>query len=512
MSQEVRVRFAPSPTGALHIGGVRTALYNYLFAKKQGGKFLLRIEDTDQARFVPGAEDYIKEALDWMGISPDESPWHGGPHGPYRQSERKSIYKEYAMDLLEKGHAYYAFDTAEELDAMRQRLTAARVVSPQYNSITRTQMKNSLTLPADEVKARLEAGEPYVIRVKIPRKEEVRLQDKVRGWVMVHSNTLDDKVLMKSDGMPTYHLANIVDDHLMKITHVIRGEEWLPSAPLHVLLYRFLGWEESMPTFAHLPLLLKPDGNGKLSKRDAEKHGFPLFPMSWTDPDSGQVADGFRDQGYLPEALVNFLAFLGWNPGDHRELFTLEELVEAFTLERIGKSGTKFDINKAKWYNEQYLRKKSDHELAAYLTADLKKEGIQIPQDNAEKIVSVMKERATFPADLWKEGRFMIFAPETFDTQVAEKKWNADAAKVLTAYSEKLEALQEPLDAATAKELLAVSAEECGVKLGKVMQAVRLAITGVGAGPDLMQVFEILGKEELIKRIGFSLKTLGIAG
>lgn len=512
MSQEVRVRFAPSPTGALHIGGVRTALYNYLYAKKTGGKFLLRIEDTDQNRFVPGAEDYIKESLDWLGICPDESPWNEGSFGPYRQSERKSIYKQYAMDLLEKGHAYYAFDTAEDLDAMRQRLAAARVVSPQYNSITRTQMKNSLTLPADEVKARLDAGEPYVIRVKIPRKEEVRLQDKVRGWVMVHSNTLDDKVLMKSDGMPTYHLANIVDDHLMKVTHVIRGEEWLPSAPLHVLLYQYLGWEDSMPEFAHLPLLLKPDGNGKLSKRDAEKHGFPLFPMNWKDPDSGQIAEGFREQGYLPEALINFLAFLGWNPGDHRELFTLDELVEAFTIERIGKSGTKFDINKAKWYNEQYLRKKPDNELAAYLTADLEKEGLQIPQEKAEKIAAVMKERATFPADLWKEGRFMIFAPEQFDKSVAEKKWNVDAAKVLTAYSEKLEALDEVLDAEIAKSLLTGAAEECGIKLGKVMQAVRLAITGVGAGPDLMQVFEILGKEELIKRIGFSLKTLGISG
>ena len=315
MSKEVRVRFAPSPTGALHIGGVRTALYNYLFARKNQGKFLLRIEDTDQNRFVPGAEDYIKSTLNWIGINPDESPWNPGECGPYRQSERKSMYSEYAQYLLDQGHAYYAFDTSEELEAMRQRLTAARVVSPQYNSITRTQMKNSLTLPADEVKARLDSGAPYVIRIKIPRKEEVRLNDMVRGWVMVHSNSLDDKVLMKSDGMPTYHLANIVDDHLMGITHVIRGEEWLPSAPLHVLLYKYLGWEDSMPEFAHLPLLLKPDGNGKLSKRDAEKHGFPIFPLNWTDPNSGELVDGFRESGYLPEPfLVNLGPSLEWNP------------------------------------------------------------------------------------------------------------------------------------------------------------------------------------------------------
>ncbi|MEX0884296.1 MAG: glutamate--tRNA ligase, partial [Cyclobacteriaceae bacterium] len=393
MNKEVRVRFAPSPTGALHIGGVRTALYNYLFAKKTGGKFLLRIEDTDQNRFIAGAEKYIQNVLDWLGITPDESPWNPGDVGPYRQSERKSMYREYSQYLLDNGHAYYAFDTSEELEAMRQRLTAARVVSPQYNSITRTQMRNSLTLPADEVKAMLDAGEPYVIRIKIPRKEEVRLNDMVRGWVMVHSNSLDDKVLMKSDGMPTYHLANIVDDHLMGITHVIRGEEWLPSAPLHVLLYRYLGWEESMPQFAHLPLLLKPDGNGKLSKRDAQKHGFPIFPMNWTDPDSGELLIGFKETGYLPEALLNFLAFLGWNPGDQRELFSMDKLVEAFSIERIGKSGTKFDINKAKWYNEQYLRNKSGQELSAYLLEDLSKEGIKINGEKAEKIVSVMKER-----------------------------------------------------------------------------------------------------------------------
>lgn len=512
MNREVRVRFAPSPTGALHIGGVRTALYNYLFAKKNGGKFLLRIEDTDQTRFVPGAEEYIKDALDWLNISPDESPWNPGDCGPYRQSERKAMYMDYALDLLEKGHAYYAFDTSEELEAMRERLTAARVVSPQYNSITRTQMKNSLTLPADEVAARLASGEPYVIRVKIPRKEEVRLQDKVRGWVMVHSSTLDDKVLMKSDGMPTYHLANIVDDHLMNITHVIRGEEWLPSAPLHVLLYRYFGWEDTMPEFAHLPLLLKPDGNGKLSKRDAEKHGFPLFPLTWQDPATGQVADGFREEGYLPDAFLNFLAFLGWNPGDHREMFTLEELVEAFSVERIGKSGTKFDINKAKWYNEQYLRRKSDAELATYLTKGMESDGLHIAAEKAEKIAALMKERATFPADLWKEGKFMVIAPDSFDQEIAAKRWNEDSVKVLTGFKNILENLEGDLLASQAKELLNQAAETAEVKLGKIMQAVRLAITGIGAGPDLMEVFEILGKQELIKRITFALNTLEIKG
>ncbi|AFL83870.1 glutamyl-tRNA synthetase [Belliella baltica DSM 15883] len=510
MNREVRVRFAPSPTGALHIGGVRTALYNYLFAKKMGGKFLLRIEDTDQTRFVPGAEEYIQKSLEWLGISPEESPWNPGDCGPYRQSERKPMYMQYALDLVEKGHAYYAFDTSEELDAMRERLTAARVVSPQYNSITRTQMKNSLTLPEDEVKERLASGDPYVIRIKIPRKEEVRLNDMIRGWVMVHSNTLDDKVLMKSDGMPTYHLANIVDDHLMGITHVIRGEEWLPSAPLHVLLYKYFGWEDTMPQFAHLPLLLKPDGNGKLSKRDADKHGFPIFPMDWTDPNTGDKASGFMEEGYLPDAFLNFLAFLGWNPGDHREIFSLEELVEAFSIERIGKSGTKFDINKAKWFNEQYLRNKSDEELATFLIADVEKEGLTIDSKKAAQIAAIMKERATFPSDLWNEGKFMLIAPTSFDENIASKKWNSDVVIVLNAYKEKLVKDREEFTPERAKSLLEASAEENEIKFGKVMQAVRLAVTGVGAGPDLMAVFAIIGKEELAKRITFALETLQV--
>lgn len=508
MSREVRVRFAPSPTGALHIGGVRTALYNYLFARKMGGKFLLRIEDTDQTRFVPGAEGYIQESLAWLGISPDESPWNPGDCGPYRQSERKPSYMQYALDLVEAGHAYYAFDTSEELDAMRERLTAARVVQPQYNSITRTQMKNSLTLSEEEVKERLASGDPYVIRVKIPRKEEVRLNDMIRGWVMVHTSTLDDKVLMKSDGMPTYHLANIVDDHLMNITHVIRGEEWLPSAPLHVLLYKFFGWEDTMPQFAHLPLLLKPDGNGKLSKRDGDKLGFPVFPLNWTEPSTGEKSSGFREQGYLPDAFLNFLAFLGWNPGDEREIFSLEELIEAFSIERISKSGAKFDIAKAKWYNEQYLREKSNDELVAYLNSDAAKEGVQIPADKADAIITLTKERVTFPVDFWKESKFLMTAPTEFDESISSKRWNSDAVKVLSAYAESLDGYTGEYNSDKAKEMLNTSAEVQEIKLGKVMQAVRLSVTGSGVGPDLMQIFAILGAEEVAKRIRFALSSL----
>lgn len=355
---EVRVRFAPSPTGALHIGGVRTALYNYLLARKLKGTMILRIEDTDQNRFVPGAEDYIRKSLEWVGIRIDEGVGPGGPFAPYRQSERKAIYKQYAQQLIDSGAAYYAFDTEEELDAMRERLKNAGVAIQQYNSITRMEMRNSLTLPPDEVKSLIDSGTPCVIRLKVPRKEEVRLNDLIRGWVMVHSSQIDDKVLMKSDGMPTYHLANVVDDYLMKITHVIRGEEWLPSAPLHVLLYKFLGWEKQMPQFAHLPLLLKPDGNGKLSKRDADRLGFPIFPLTWTDPETGETTIGYKEAGYLPEAFINFLAFLGWNPGTPQEIFSLEELINEFSLERINKAGARFDILKAQWYNQHYLKQK----------------------------------------------------------------------------------------------------------------------------------------------------------
>lgn len=507
MEREVRVRFAPSPTGPLHIGGVRTALYNYLFAKKTGGKMLLRIEDTDQNRFVPGAEQYIFEALEWCGIKLDESPQNPGPHAPYRQSERKPMYMDYALKLVADGHAYYAFDTAEELEAMRERLKAAKVATPQYNAITRNTMRNSLTLPEDEVKQLLDSGTPYVIRLKVPRKEEIRLKDMIRGWVMVHSSSIDDKVLMKSDGMPTYHLANIVDDHLMEITHVIRGEEWLPSAPLHVLLYRYLGWEDTMPEFAHLPLLLKPDGNGKLSKRDGDKLGFPVFPLQWTDPFTGEKSSGYRESGYLPEAFVNFLAFLGWNPGTHQELFTMEELAEAFSIERIGKSGTRFDINKARWFNEQYLRAKPDAELAQYLLQALQEHNIACPEEKAIKIASVMKERVTFPQDFWKEAAYFFVAPEQYNEQVAAKKWNTAAVGVFQAFRDQLATLPD-FSAEPIKALLLQVLEQQGMKIGQVMQALRLALTGLEAGPDLMAIIEIIGREETARRIDAAIAKL----
>ncbi|HEY5747431.1 MAG TPA: glutamate--tRNA ligase [Chryseolinea sp.] len=507
--RDVRVRFAPSPTGALHIGGVRTALYNYLLARQNNGTMILRIEDTDQTRFVPGAEDYILKSLAWVGIKIDEGIGVGGPHAPYRQSERKPMYMEYALRLVNEGNAYYAFDTEQDLEGMRERLKAAGVALPQYNSITRTQMRNSLTLSEDEVKALLQAKTPYVIRLKVPRKEEVRLNDMIRGWVMVHSSQIDDKVLMKSDGMPTYHLANVVDDYLMKISHVIRGEEWLPSAPLHVLLYKYLGWEKEMPQFAHLPLLLKPTGDGKLSKRDADQMGFPIFPLDWVDPNTNEKAPGFRESGYLPEALVNFLAFLGWNPGTTQELFSLDELIKAFSVERIGKAGTKFDIHKAQWFNQQYLRSKPDEALTEYLLASLANENITCSKEKALKIVSIMRERATFPKDFWEQGKFLFLSPTTFDETVATKKWNDEAVKVLTAYKEEVTKLAQ-FDAVIAKATLEQVTASLGVGTGKILQALRLSITGAGAGPDLMMIMEIIGKDEVVKRIGFALEQLKV--
>ncbi|MBC6700374.1 glutamate--tRNA ligase [Hymenobacter puniceus] len=503
MEREVRVRFAPSPTGPLHIGGVRTALYNYLLARKLGGKMLLRIEDTDQNRFVPGAEQYIMDALHWCGIVIDEGIEQGGPHAPYRQSERKPMYRQYAQQLIDSGHAYYAFDTAEDLDAMRARLTAAKVPNPQYNSITRTQMRNSLTLPAEEVTQLLESGAQYVIRLKVPRKEEIRFNDLIRGWVVVHSSAVDDKVLMKSDGMPTYHLANIVDDHLMEITHVIRGEEWLPSAPLHVLLYRYLGWEDTMPQFAHLPLLLKPDGTGKLSKRDGDKLGFPVFPLEFhgTDAD-GQptVSSGYRESGYLPEAFINFLAFLGWNPGTTQELFTMDELIEHFSIERVSKSPARFDQNKVRWYNEQYLRAKPDAELAQFLLHDLQTQGLDVSADKAEQIAALVKERATFPADLAKEAQLFFQRPSAYDEQVISKKWNAQVAGALTEFARQLPATADTTPDGI-KVLLTQVVEGQGLKLGQVLQALRVAVTGAAAGPDLMAIMSILGAQETAERI-----------
>ncbi|HEY5918777.1 MAG TPA: glutamate--tRNA ligase [Chryseolinea sp.] len=507
--RDVRVRFAPSPTGALHIGGVRTALYNYLLARQFNGTMILRIEDTDQTRYVPGAEEYILEALKWVGITIDEGVGVGGPHAPYRQSERKPMYVQYAQKLVDEGNAYYAFDSEQDLDAMRERLKTAGVALPQYNSITRMQMRNSLTLLDDEVKALLAAGTPYVIRLKVPRKEEVRLNDLIRGWVMVHSSQIDDKVLMKSDGMPTYHLANVVDDYLMKISHVIRGEEWLPSAPLHVLLYKYLGWEADMPQFAHLPLLLKPTGDGKLSKRDADQMGFPIFPLDWIDPNTGEKATGFRESGYLPEALVNFLAFLGWNPGTTQEIFSMEELIKAFSVERIGKAGAKFDIHKAQWFNQQYLRTKPNELLAEYLMESLGREKIKCSREKAEKVAAVMKERVTFPNDFWEQGKFLFIAPATFDEGIAAKKWNDDAVKVLSAFKDEVSKLTS-FNAEVAKSTLEQVTASLGIGTGKILQALRLSVTGAGGGPDLMIIMEIIGKEEVVSRIDFALNTLKV--
>lgn len=499
MNKQVRVRFAPSPTGALHIGGVRTALYNYLLAKQLGGKMLLRIEDTDQTRYVEGAEEYILEALSWVGITIDEGVGVGGPHAPYRQSERKPMYMEYAMKLINEGKAYYAFDTSEELDAMRQTLESQGSAFT-YNAATRTKLNNSLTLSKAETKAKLDAGEPFVIRLKVPAKEEIRLKDIIRDWVHVHSSTMDDKVLMKSDGMPTYHLANVVDDHLMEITHVIRGEEWLPSAPLHVLLYRAFGWEDTMPQFAHLPLLLKPEGNGKLSKRDADSGGFPIFPLEWTNPD-GTKSIGFREEGYLKEAMVNFLAFLGWNPGTEQEMFTMDELIETFSLERINKAGAKFDVNKAKWYNQQYIKLQSDEELAKTYLPDLE-------IDTAKKIVHLFKERVTFPQEITQETKALLTAPTTYDESIVAAKWNDDARNGITAFVNILPSI-ENFVADEIKHALSSELEKAGIKMGKIMQMLRVALTGANAGPDLMLSMEIMGRDEVIKRLERALRVLG---
>jgi len=507
--RDVRVRFAPSPTGALHIGGVRTALYNYLLARQSKGTMILRIEDTDQGRYVPGAEEYILKSLEWTGIKIDEGVGVGGPHAPYRQSQRKHLYQQYAKQLVEAGHAYYAFDTKEEEEAMKNRLKDAGDDHQQYGMGTRMTMRNSLTISKAEVESLLKSDTPYVIRFRVPENVEVKVTDLIRGEVIVNSSQVDDKVLMKSDGMPTYHLANVVDDYLMKISHVIRGEEWLPSAPLHVLLYQSFGWENDMPQFAHLPLLLKPDGNGKLSKRDADKMGFPIFPLNWTDPKTNELAKGYKESGYLPEALINFLAFLGWNPGTTQELFTINELIEAFSIERIGKAGTKFDILKAQWYNQQYLRNKSDAELSAYLFDSLKKEGIECSGEKANKVVGLMKERATFPNDLWENGKFLFQSPTSYDEQVVAKKWNDDAVKVLSAFRDAIK-LVNVLTADSAKATLEKVTADLGIKIGSIMQAVRVSITGAASGPDLMITMEILGKDEVVKRIDYALANLKV--
>jgi glutamyl-tRNA synthetase len=503
-NRKVRVRFAPSPTGPLHMGGVRTALYNYLFAKHHGGDFILRIEDTDQDRFVPGAEAYIIEALKWCGITPNEGVGFGdGPHAPYRQSDRKPMYRQYADQLVSSGHAYYAFDTTEELTEMRKRIEAAGGTSS-YNAITRQTMKNSLTLSEDEVKKRIDAGEQYVIRMKIPRNEEIRVKDIIRGWVVVHSGQLDDKVLFKSDGMPTYHLANVVDDYTMKITHVIRGEEWLPSAPLHVLLYRSLGWESVMPEFAHLPLLLRPDGNGKLSKRDGDRLGFPVFPLSGNllDTKSGKPESfsGYREAGYFADGFINMLALLGWHSSGNQELYTLDELVKEFSLDRVSKSGAKFDPEKTKWFNQQYLRKRSDQELANIFRADLKSKGIDAKPEFVLKAIQLTKEKAVFATDFWTLGSFLFEAPRQYDAEVVKKRWNENSAKFIAAVCDAYKTL-EPFTAPEAETTFKKTAETLGIKTGEVMQLFRVCLSGVAGGPALFEMAELLGKQETIARL-----------
>lgn len=500
--QETRVRFAPSPTGPLHIGGVRTALYNYLFAKKNNGTFILRIEDTDASRFVPKAEEYIKESLDWAGIEPDESPWNPGEFGPYTQTERKHIYKQYAEKMVEDGNAYYAFDTPEALDEIRELSKKTKVPNWQYNHITRNTMQNSLTLGSDEVKQRIDQGIPHVIRIKIPRNEEIRFEDEIRGWVTVNSSNIDDKVIFKSDGMPTYHLANVVDDYLMKISHVIRGEEWLPSAPVHILLYTYLNWGDKIPKFAHLPLILKPEGNGKLSKRDGDRLGFPVFPLNWLDEKTKEISIGYKERGYLPSAFDNMLALLGWHPEDNQEIFSREELIQAFTLERVNKSGAKFDINKAKWFQQEYLRAIPNEKLAELIRPKIKEIDDVIPTsiEQLPRICGLMKERSTFETDIINEGIYFFTSVDTYDQKIIKKKWKEKTPRILADVNGELKEINQ----FTAKNIelnIAKYMKDREMGFGQVGPPLRLALTGKGMGPSLYDIIEILGKKESMLRI-----------
>lgn len=509
MERRVRVRFAPSPTGALHIGGVRTALYNYLFARQHGGDMLLRIEDTDSTRFVPGAEEYIIEALDWLGIKIDEgicldAPNGKGEHGPYRQSERREIYHKYVKQLLDSGHAYVAFDTPEQLEAKR-----AAVANFQYDARTRMEMCNSLTLSQEEVAARIENGEKYVVRFKVEPNEDIHIQDLIRGEVVINSNILDDKVLYKSaDDLPTYHLANIVDDHLMEISHVIRGEEWLPSAPLHVLLYRAFGWEETMPRFAHLPLLLKPDGNGKLSKRDGDRLGFPVFPLEFHNQKDGSVSSGYRESGYYPEAVINFLALLGWHNTGDKEMYGMEELIEAFSLERVSKSGAKFDYEKGKWFNHQYLQLRSNEDLAAQFESLGLHNFSEQERAVLPHVIGLVKERVNFVSELWEQMCFFFVAPEEYDEKSLKKRWKEDSAKHMRELKEVLAAQEdwaaEGLDGAV---MPWIAAKEYGV--GVVMNAFRICLVGAARGPHIWEITNVLGKEESLRRVDLALERLG---
>ena len=501
--RKVRVRFAPSPTGPLHIGGVRTALYNYLFARQHGGDLVFRIEDTDSHRFVPGAEDYIIESFRWLGIKFDEGVSFGGNHGPYRQSERRAIYKKYVDQLLADGKAYIAFDTPEQLEAKR-----AEIQNFQYDAKTRMQMTNSLTLSKEEVERRINDGEQYVVRFMVEPGIEVHVDDMIRGDVKIKSDILDDKVLYKSaDELPTYHLANIVDDRLMEITHVIRGEEWLPSAPLHVLLYRAFGWEDTMPTFAHLPLLLKPEGKGKLSKRDGDRLGFPVFPLEWHDPKTGDISSGYRESGYFPEAVVNFLALLGWNPGTEQEMFSLDELVEQFDIHKCSKSGAKFDYQKGIWFNHEYILRKSNEEIADLFAPIVANNGVDESMERITQVVAMMKDRVSFVKELWPLCSFFFIAPTEYDQKTVKKRWKEDSAKVMGELAEVLNGIDD-FSIEGQEPVVMKWVEDKGYKLGDVMNAFRLALVGIGKGPGMFDISAFLGKEETIKRLQRAIEVL----
>ncbi len=498
MERKVRVRFAPSPTGPLHIGGVRTALYNYLFARQHGGTMILRIEDTDSTRFVPGAEEYINEALQWLGIGIDEGVQEGGNYGPYKQSERRDIYRKYVKQLLDDGKAYIAFDTPQELEAKRQ-----EVANFQYDASTRLQMRNSLSLPADEVQRLLEAGEKHVVRFKIEPNRDVVVNDLIRGVVTINSSILDDKVLYKSaDDLPTYHLANIVDDHLMEVSHVIRGEEWLPSAPLHVLLYEALGWADTMPQFVHLPLLLKPDGKGKLSKRDGDRLGFPVFPLEWHDPKSGDISSGYRERGYLPQAVVNFLALLGWNPGDDREMFSMDELIKEFSFEHCSKKGAKFDFEKGKWFNHEYLMNMDDTELAQVFKPVLAQhvDPSQFSDQYIAQAVGLVKSRVNFVSELWDQARFFFVRPEEYAEKDIRKRWKPETPDIMRALIEVLRGIDD-FTSQNSEEIVLNWIKEHEYHLGNVMNAFRLTVVGECKGPHMFDISQLLGKEETIARI-----------
>ena len=502
--RKVRVRFAPSPTGPLHIGGVRTALYNYLFARQHNGELVFRIEDTDSNRFVPGAEDYILESFRWLGIKFDEGVSFGGNHGPYRQSERREIYKKYVQQLVEEGKAYYAFDTPEELEAKR-----AEGSNFQYDSHTRMQMRNSLTLPKDEVERLISEGEQYTVRFKIEPGQEIHINDMIRGDVCIKSDILDDKVLYKSaDELPTYHLANIVDDHLMEISHVIRGEEWLPSAPLHVLLYQAFGWEDTMPRFAHLPLLLKPEGKGKLSKRDGDRLGFPVFPLEWHDPKTEEVSSGYRESGYFPEAVVNFLALLGWNPGTEQELFSLDELVQAFDITKCSKSGAKFDYQKGIWFNHEYILRKSDEEIARLFAPIVANNGVEETFERVQLVVSMMKDRVSFVKELWPLCSFFFIAPTEYDEKTVKKRWKENSTQQMTELCEVLENIED-FSIEGQEAIVEKWIADKGYKMGDIMNAFRVALVGIGKGPGMFDISAFLGKEETIHRLKKAIQVLG---